>query len=85
MGNIAKQILSSPNPEKEINRLITTICQLHKENYNLKNNTMKQPSVKEVLRSFVDSLLFRKYHKDTFWETAIYTIPTIQMLNQGRR
>jgi len=35
---------------------------------------MKQPSVKEVLRSFVDSLLFRKYHKDTFGETAIYSM-----------
>ena len=49
MGNIAKQILSSPNPEKEINRLLVLIAQLHKENFKLKSKP--NPIVKKRITS----------------------------------
>jgi len=51
--SLAQQILSSNNPEKEVNRLIATICQLHKENYNLKkqyNETAKRKRSITVIR-----------------------------------
>lgn len=46
--NLAQQILSSPNPEKEVNKLIHLIAFLHKENYKLKSNGTAKNNTRSV-------------------------------------
>lgn len=47
--SLAQQILSSNNPEKEVNRLLALIAQLHKENFKLKSKL--NPIIKKRIKS----------------------------------